>query len=112
MIEKPILGPDGTPVSFVEMQTDWHEDRSDNSLTVKQEQFIPGWFLDDLADERQASTNTRAGEFHCVAAIPEVVVIDLKQKYGFDVLTAPVRETLAMLRRRDLDLFIATNKRI
>lgn len=111
-MEKAILGPDGTPVSFVEAQSSWHEDRSDHSLTYRHEQFIPGWFLDDLADERQASTNTRAGEFHHVASIPEAVVIDLKRRYNFDVLTAPVRETLAMLRKRDLDAFIATNKRI
>jgi hypothetical protein len=111
-MQTPILGPDGSPVSFVEMRSDWHEDRSDNSLTVRQEQFIPGWFLDDLADERQASTNQRAGEFHHVAAVPEAVVWDLKQKYNFDVLNAPVRETLAMLRKRDLDMFIATRKRI
>lgn len=111
-MEKPILGPDGSPVSFVEMNSAWHEDRSDNSLTISQEQFIPGWFLDDLADERQASTNMRAGEFHHVAAIPEAVVWELKRKYNFDVLTAPVRETLAMLKKLDLDNFIATNKRI
>jgi hypothetical protein len=54
----------------------------------------------------------RAGEFHHLAAIPEVVVIELLRRYNFDVLNEPVRETLKMLRKRDLDLFIATNKRI
>jgi hypothetical protein len=111
-MQTPILGPDGSPVSFVEMNTAWHEDRSDNSLTLSQEQFIPGWFLDQLADLRQASTNTRAGNFHLMASIPEVVVQDLRQRYGFDVLTEPVTETMKILHRYALDHFIASNKRI
>lgn len=111
-MQTPILGPDGSPVSFVEMNSSWHEDRSDHSLTVKQEQFIPGELLDWLAEQRQASTNERAGEFHLVASVPEVVVWELQRRYNFDVLNEPVRETLKMLRKLALDLFIATNKRI
>jgi hypothetical protein len=47
-----------------------------------------------------------------VASIPVSVVDELYQKYGFDVMTAPVRETLKMLQRYALDDFILTNKRI
>jgi hypothetical protein len=39
-------------------------------------------------------------------------VEDLLTNYGFDVMTAPIRETMAMLKRRELDQFIATKKRI
>ena len=96
--------------TFLEANTSFSEDC--DALTIKQEQDIPTWFLDQLKDKRQASTNTRAGEFHHVAAIPEVIVLELKRRYQFDVLREPVRETLKMLNRLHLDLFIATNKRI
>jgi hypothetical protein len=78
----------------------------------QQEQFIPGWFLDDLADLRQASTNNALGTSTSMASIPEVVVWDLRQKYGFDVLTEPVTETLKMFAPLRPGHFIATNKRI
>lgn len=109
-MQHTLLGPDGSPIRFAEAETSYSED-SEN-LIIKQEQDIPGWFLDDLADKRQASTNERAGEFHHVAAIPEVIVLELKRRYGFDVLNEPAREILKMMRKLHLDLFIATNKRI
>lgn len=109
-MEKAILGPDGSPVRFVEATTSYSEDSE--HLIIRQEQEIPDWFLDDLADERQASTNIRAGEFHHVAAVPEATVLELKRKYNFDVLNEPVAETLKMLRRLSYDKFIATRKRI
>lgn len=97
-------------LALMEAQTAYAED-SDN-LIIKQAQDIPDWFMQDLADERQASTNQRAGEFHHCAAIPEVIVLELKQRYGFDVLKEPVAESMKMLRRLHLDLFIATRKNI
>lgn len=97
-------------LALIEAHNAYSEDSE--HLIIKQEQAIPGWFLDDLADERQASTTTRAGEFHRVASIPEVVVLELLHRYNFDVLKEPVQETMKMLRKLHLDLFIASNKRI
>jgi hypothetical protein len=59
---KSILGPDGSPVRFVEANTSYFSEDSDH-LIIKHEQDIPGWFLDDLADERQASTNSARVNF-------------------------------------------------
>jgi hypothetical protein len=88
------------------------EDRSTNELIVKRTQEIPSEFLTSLRHERIDSIATPAGEMHRVASIPVEVCDDLLRKYNFDVMTAPVRETLKMLNRYALDAFITTNKRI
>jgi hypothetical protein len=90
----------------------FHEDRTDNSLTIGYEQEIPDDWLAEMARMKVDSVNTPAGDFYQVAAIPVAVVDDLLINYGFDVMNAPVRETLAMLNRYALDKFILTNKRI
>jgi hypothetical protein len=90
----------------------FEQDADGRSLYVNTTQEIPDSFLDDLADRRLASTNTRANDFYLAASIPIAVVEDLLTNYGFDVMTAPIRETMAMLKRRELDQFIATKKRI
>jgi hypothetical protein len=88
------------------------EDRSTNELIVKRTQEIPAEFLTSLQHERIDSISTPAGEMHRVASIPVEVVDDLLRTYGFDVMNAPIRETLKMLNRYALDKFITTNKRI
>jgi hypothetical protein len=88
------------------------EDRASNELIVKRTQEIPDEFLTSLQHERLDSISTPTGEMHKVASIPVEVVDDLYRKYGFDVMTAPAREVLSMLRRYALDKFITTNKRI
>lgn len=85
---------------------------ADEKLIIKRTQEISDDFLKGLAEKRLASTNERANDFYHVASIPVEVVDELMRRYGFDVMNAPVRETLAMLRRLDLDSFIATQKRI
>jgi hypothetical protein len=90
----------------------FEQDADGKNLQIIRTQEIPDWYLAQLAEERLASTNNRAGDFHHVASIPVEVCEELKRRYGFDVFKEPVRATLAMLRRLDLDLFIATSKKI
>lgn len=90
----------------------FHEDRVTNALTVGYEQEIPDDWLAEMARMKVDSVNQTAGELYHVASIPVVVVDDLRIRYGFDVMTAPVRETLRMLNRYALDHFVLTNKRI
>jgi hypothetical protein len=78
---------------------------------VKQEQFIPQSFLDDIRDEREASLNTPAGELYRVARIP-AAVIDKWDREGFDYNNAPVQDILRKLQIDQLDAFITTNKRV
>jgi hypothetical protein len=87
-------------------------DASTGDLIIKREQHIDEDWLAEIAKLKVDSANQRAGDFYHVASIPVAVVDDLMVRYGFDVMTAPVRETLKMLNRYALDHFILTNKRI
>lgn len=88
------------------------QDADGKNLGITTTQEIPDSFLQDLADKRLASTNERANDFYHVASVPIAVVDHLLEHYNFDVMTAPVRETVAMLKRLELHQFIATQKRI
>jgi len=88
------------------------QDRTTNDLIIKRTQEIPDDFLADLRREKVDSKNKPAGDFYRVASIPVEVVDELLRLYNFDVMTAPARETLKMLDRYALDVFITTTKRI
>jgi ABC-type microcin C transport system permease subunit YejB len=88
------------------------EDRTTGDLIVKREQEIDDDWLSEIRKQKVDSVNQKAGDFYHVASIPVEVVDELMRLYGFDVMTAPVRETLKMLQRYALDDFILTNKRI
>ena len=90
----------------------FEQDRASDDLIIKREQHLPDEWLSDLRKEKVDSANQRSGDMLKVATIPVEVVDDLYRLYGFDVFTAPVRETLKMLNRYALDVFITTNKRI
>jgi hypothetical protein len=88
------------------------EDRSTGELVIKREQEIDDDWLSEIRKQKVDSVNQKAGEFMHVASIPVEVCDELYRRYGFDVMTAPVRETLKMLQRYALDDFILTNKKI
>lgn len=88
------------------------EDRTSGDLIIKREQDIDDDWLSEVRKQKVDSKNQKAGDFYHVASIPVEVVDELMRRYGFDVMTAPVRETLKMLERYALDDFILTNKRI
>lgn len=88
------------------------EDRSTGNLIIKREQHLPDEWLSDLRKAKVDSANQRSGDMLHVASIPVEVVDDLMRLYGFDVMNAPVAETLKMLKRYELDIFILTNKRV
>ena len=80
-------------------------------LTQKHTQHISQEFLDDLRDSRNASTSQREGEFMRVASIPTVVV-EKWLREGFDIWQADGREIVKRLQKEDLQMFMATDKRI
>lgn len=88
------------------------EDRTTGELIIKREQEIDDDWLSEVRKQKVDSVNQKAGDFYHVASIPVEVVDELMRRYGFDVMTAPVRETLKMLQRYALDDFILTNKKI
>lgn len=88
------------------------EDASTGDLIIQREQHLPDEWLSDLRNMKVDSVNQRSGDFLHVASIPVEVVDELKAVYGFDVMTADVRETIKMLNRYALDVFVVTNKSI
>ncbi len=82
-----------------------------DGLLIEHTQEIPDEFLESLRIKRDASLSTPEGEFMHVASIPEVLV-DEWRRQGFDILTAPVRDIVARLKKHDLDKFLATAKRV
>ena len=97
---------------LLDSRVSFDEDASTNDLIIKREQHLPDDWISDLRKQKVDSVNQRSGDFLHVASIPVEVCDELKRLYGFDVMTAPVRETLKMLQRYQLDVFITTNKRI
>ncbi|WP_368508095.1 hypothetical protein [Bradyrhizobium lupini] len=87
------------------------EDMSTGELIIQREQEIPDWWIADMMQLHTGKLD-KTGDFLHVAAVPTVVVDDLLFNYGFDVMTAPIAETVAMLRRYALEKFILTSKRI
>jgi hypothetical protein len=87
------------------------EDMSTGELIIKREQEIPDWWLAEMANLQTGKLDA-TGDFLHVAAVPVAVVDDLLFTYGFDVMNAPIAETVAMLRKYALDKFIMTSKRI
>jgi hypothetical protein len=88
------------------------QDADGKTLYIKNTQEIPDWFLAQQAEKRLASTNNRASDFYEVAEIPISVVDHLLAHYGFDVMTASVPESLKMLKRYEMDVFLSTMKTI
>ncbi|MGM5019210.1 hypothetical protein [Tardiphaga sp. 367_B4_N1_1] len=87
------------------------EDMSNGDLIIKREQEIPDWWLAEMANLQTGKLDA-TGDFLHVAAVPVAVVDDLLFNYNFDVMNAPIAETVQMLRKYALDKFILTSKRI
>lgn len=87
------------------------EDMSTGELIIKREQEIPDWWLSEIINLKTDAL-TPCGDWLHVASVPVVVVDDLLFNYGFDVMNAPIRETVAMLRKYALDKFLMTSKRV
>tara|TARA_R100000541_G_scaffold9964_1_gene17812 strand:- start:435 stop:755 length:321 start_codon:yes stop_codon:yes gene_type:complete len=79
-------------------------------VTFKNTQEITTAFMDDLRDSRNASSETREGEYQRVASIP-VAVHEQWLREGFDLYNHNVKEIVKRLRDQSLDYFMATDKR-
>ena len=94
---------------LIQSNTEFLDDAGD--FTRKHSQHITQDFLDDLKQSRDASMSTRAGEMMRVASIPTVVV-EKWLREGFNIWEASGSEIVKRLKAEDLDMFLATNKRI
>lgn len=78
---------------------------------VRRDQVIPTSYLDELRAERDASSTTRAKEYHRVASIP-VNLVELWLAQGFNVYTAEPDEIVKRLKAEGFDAFITSNKTV
>ena len=83
------------------------------NLTVNNQQFIPGEFLDDLMDQRIASQSClhREAEFMHVGSIPAIVV-EKWLREGFNVFQASLPEIVKRIKSEDMNGLLATSKRV
>jgi len=93
-------------------EVDFDQDRSTNNLIIKNHQYIPDNFLSDLKKDKMDSARQRSGEMMLALTVPVSVIEEMKARYNFDAMEAPIKEVRAMLERMQLDAFIATNKRL
>lgn len=77
----------------------------------KHTQHISQAFLDDLKDARHESTGKPMGDFHRVASIPTAVV-EKWLREGFNIWEASGPEIVKRLQAEDLQMFMATERRI
>jgi hypothetical protein len=93
------------------LDVDAHFGQNADGLFIARHQVIPQDFLDDLADERNAKTSTRALTLHRVASVP-TAVIELWMRQGRDPMNATPHEIVSWLERDDLHAFITTPGRV
>ena len=77
----------------------------------KHKQHISQAFLDDLKDARNESTQKPMGEFHRVASIPTAVV-EKWLREGFNIWEASGPEIVKKLQAEDLQMFMATERKV
>ena len=80
-------------------------------VTRKKSQVIPQSFIQDLRNQRFASSHTREGENQRLASIP-VAVHEKWLREGFDLFQHSHKDVLKRLRAENLDAFITTNKQV
>ena len=94
---------------LVSVETDFLQ--QGNNVIRKSTQEISQAFLDDLKDARNETSGKPSGEFMRVASIPTVVV-EKWMREGFNIWEASATEIVKRLKSEDLDVFLATDKRI
>lgn len=82
-----------------------------DSAIITNTQAITPEFLKRQEEMRQWSKHNRAGDYHEVAAIPQILV-DRWQKEGFDVFVEPARKIVAKLKRENFEYFLSTAKQV
>lgn len=96
-------------IQIIDPRVEFLDGDSTNPFVVKKTQEIPQEFLDAVKDAKFATSNAPMGNYHRAASIP-TVIHEKWLREGFDCTQAPLKETLARLRREGLEAFITTTK--
>lgn len=83
----------------------------DGSVLLSHSQSIPKSFTDELAQYRQGQSAQRCKNYHRVACIPSIFILQFK-KEGFDVLKESPRAIVNYLKRKGLTAFLTTDKSV
>lgn len=80
-----------------------------NTAIIRRTQEIPASFLDDLADERQASKHLKMGNFVKAASIP-VFIVEKWMAEGFNIYDPNngLADILKRLQSEDMEKLLAT----
>lgn len=103
-----------TPEIFYDTNNTVDLDKGDDkTLIVKRQQHIPQSFLDDIKDQRDASTKAKMGDLHHVARIP-VSIVEKWMAEGYNMFDKnnTIQDTIKRLKLEDLTAFIATDRAI
>lgn len=84
-----------------------------SQATIVRTQEVHDSHLDWLRDERIASANAPAGDFHLAASIP-VAVVEKWFAEGFNIFDKnnTLEDIMKRLRREDMEKFIGTSKQL
>jgi hypothetical protein len=98
-------------INLIGINTDYDEDA--DGVFRRHTQNINQSFLDSLKEQRDASRNTREGDFMRVASIPTVIV-EKWMREGFDIMNGEhtAAEIVKRLKAENLEAFLTTEKRV
>jgi hypothetical protein len=91
--------------------SDYNITENTDGLVIERYQEIPKVFLDNLKRKREASKDTREGQYMHVASIP-VEVVEKWQREGFDFYNESHNKIVAKLKHENLEAFMVTNKAV
>lgn len=103
-----LSGAAATPAMHDQLVT--FKDNVDGTAIIRHQE-IPQEFIDDLKQRRINSDHDRAGEFMLAASVP-VVIHEEWLREGYDMTREPAAKTIARLKAKGLDAFIATNRQV
>ena len=88
-------------------------DENASGVYRKHSQDISQTFLDSLAEQRNASTGQREGEFMRVASIPTIIV-EKWMREGFNIMSGEhsAAEIVKRLKAENLEAFLTTEKSV
>jgi hypothetical protein len=98
-------------MEIIDKQTEFKENA--DGLLIKHYQDIPDWWLDELAEIRNASAYKPMGDMCPVAVVP-VETVEAWMREGFNIYSPEVtaEDVVARLKAEDFSKFLLTLKSV
>lgn len=101
----------GKPLKDIAVSFDENHSETKPQLIIKREQDIPDNYVSDLKRQKIDPDHKPTGDMLHFARIP-TIVIEQMMKDGMDFNRANVKDICEWLKKKQLDAFIVTNKRL